>query len=307
MNKREKREKILIVGSGAMACLFAGRLAASGTAVRLLGTWPEGLEALRRWGVRLRQGEALEAYPVEVAEGAEDCAGIRYALVLVKSWQTEAAARRLALCLPVDGLALTLQNGLGNAEILAEFLGPRRVAVGATTAAAYLEAPGIVRPIGEGEVMLAEAQSRRLRALIEALQRAGFGVQGMADIRSAQWGKLAINAAINPLTALLRLPNGALLERPSVRQLMGEAAREVGAVARALGIRLPYPDPAAAAEAVARRTAENRSSMLQDVLRQAPTEIEAICGAVVRRGEAAGVATPVNRILWQLVKGLEGK
>jgi 2-dehydropantoate 2-reductase len=136
------------------------------------------------------------------------------------------------------------------------------------------------------------------------LEQADFTVATVADLEALVWGKLAINAAINPLTALLRMPNGELLSSPTTRDLMGRAAREVAAVAAARGITLPYPDPAAAAEDVATRTATNSSSMLQDVRRGALTEIDAICGAVVAAGAEVGVRTPINQILWQLVKSL---
>jgi 2-dehydropantoate 2-reductase len=136
------------------------------------------------------------------------------------------------------------------------------------------------------------------------LREAGFNVETVADPDSLLWGKLVINAAINPLTALLRVPNGELLERGTARALMQAAACEAAAVAAAQGIRLPYPDPLAVAESVAQRTATNRSSMFQDIQRGAPTEIDAICGAVVQAGEEVGVPTPVNLTLWQLVKAL---
>ncbi|MEJ5223042.1 MAG: ketopantoate reductase C-terminal domain-containing protein, partial [Anaerolineales bacterium] len=119
------------------------------------------------------------------------------------------------------------------------------------------------------------------------------------------WGKLIINAAINPLTALLRVPNGALLERPDARLLMGELARETAAVARALGVTLPFDDPAAAAEAVARKTASNHSSMAQDILRGAPTEIDAICGAVARAADRCGMTAPLNTVMWRLVRAVQ--
>ena len=124
------------------------------------------------------------------------------------------------------------------------------------------------------------------------------------DAQSLVWGKLVINAAINPLTALLKVPNGELLNRPSARELMGRLAHEAADVARAENINLPFDDPVAAAEDVARKTAANQSSMLQDVLRGAPTEIDAICGAVVSRGEAHGFDTPANRACWELVRAL---
>ena len=125
------------------------------------------------------------------------------------------------------------------------------------------------------------------------------------DVDALLWGKLAVNAAINPLTALLRVPNGALLESPWAREVMRRAAGEVAAVAAARGIRLPFDDAGAQAEQVARQTALNRSSMLQDVLRGAESEIEAINGAVMRAAESAGVDVPANRLLYALVKALD--
>jgi 2-dehydropantoate 2-reductase len=199
-------------------------------------------------------------------------------------------------------LALTLQNGLGNREQLAQVLGGERVALGVTTAGATLLGPGRVRPVGEPLVTL--SAHSRLPELAELLASSGFKIETAPDASALLWGKLVINAAINPLTALLGVSNGELLERPPARQLLQSVAREVAAVAAAQGVLLPYPDPVAAAEAVAHRTAANCSSMLQDVQRCAPTEIDAICGAIVRAGEQIGVPTPVNRTLLYLVQAL---
>ena len=299
-------ESLLIVGSGAMACLFAARLSAAGLPVTMLGAWAEGLAALRQSGVRVEEGDGHErCYAVQVEEDPRNCEGARYALVLVKSWQTERTAHQLARCLANDGVALTLQNGLGNLEILAKALGSHRAAQGATTTGAYLLGPGRVRPAGEGVISL--AIHAQLKPLADALRRASFVVETVPDINSLQWGKLVINAAINPLTALLRVANGELLNLPSIKALMAAVAREAAAVAVGKGVHLPYPDPAVATEAIARRTGNNISSMLQDVLRGAPTEIDAINGAIVIAGDQIGLPTPVNRTLWQLVRGLVEK
>jgi 2-dehydropantoate 2-reductase len=291
---------ILLLGTGALATLFAARLSAAGVEVTMLGSWEAGLAALRLHGARL---EGMGAFPVRATDDPQNCTGAKYALVLVKAWQTERAARQLAECLTEDGLAVTLQNGLGNDEILVTTLGRSRVARGVTTVGATLVEPGLVRPGGEGTISL-EAHPR-LPPLEAMLRRAGFDVQVVEDARSLVWGKLVISAAINPLTALLRVPNGKLLEMPSARALMGELAREAASVARALGVTLPFESPASAVEEVAYRTAENRSSTLQDTLRGAPTEIDAICGAIARKGEEAGAPAPVNRTMWHLVRALQ--
>jgi 2-dehydropantoate 2-reductase len=286
-----------------MACLFAARLAAAGVRVTMLGTWAEGLKALQTHGVCVVGADSQErAYPVEAVADPADCERFRFALVLVKSWQTERAAHQLAGCLSPEGLALTLQNGLGNRERLVQRLGGGHVALGVTTLGATLVGPGRVRPGGEGVLSLGAHE--RLAPLADLLQGAGFSVELVAEAEGLLWSKLVINAAINPLTALLRVPNGQLLERPAARTLMATAAREAAEVAAALGLRLTYDDPGAAAEAVARRTARNTSSMLQDVRRGAPTEIDAICGAIVSAGKERGIPTPVNRTLWLLVRAL---
>jgi len=296
-------DSLLIVGTGALACLFASRLSAAGVAVTMLGTWPEGLAALQNNGVRT---EGLDsAGPVQVTADSAACTGVKLALVLVKSWQTARAAGQLAQCLAADGLALTLQNGLGNREKLEATLGAQRVALGVTTTGATLLAPGLVRPGGEGVVSV--GRHPQLPPLLALLQRAGFEVQSVPAAEGLLWSKLVINVAINPLTALLGVQNGELLKRPSARLLMGQAAHEAAAVAANLDIALTFSDPAAAAEQVACRTATNISSMLQDLRRGAPTEIGAICGAVVEAGAKVAVPTPVNRTLTFLVKALVEK
>lgn len=296
-------ERILIVGTGALATLFAARLTSAGRAVTLLGTWPEGLAALRQHGACLVDETGGEhRFAVHATDDPTECREARYALVLVKSWQTERAARQLAECLAGDGLALTLQNGLGNREALAQALGAPRVALGTTTGGATLLGPGRVRAGGEGKISV-EAHPAA-GPLIEALREAQFSVELVAEARSLVWSKLVINSAINPLSALLGVPNGELLRRPAARVLLRALASETAAVAAAEGVKLAFADAAGAAEDVARRTAANRSSMLQDVERGAPTEIDAICGAIVRIGQRHRIPTPLNQACWQLVRAM---
>jgi 2-dehydropantoate 2-reductase len=297
------QERILIIGTGAMAGLFAARMAKHAE-VTMLGTWEEGLAALDAGGVFLVDADGSEdVSPVRATSDPKDCAGHHPALVFVKSWQTARAASQLASCLDPEGVALTLQNGLGNLEVLQEALGEERAALGVTTTGATLLGPGRVRAGGAGPTHV--AFHPRLEPLIVLLRRAGFEVDVTEDLEGLVWGKLAINAAINPLTALLGIPNGELLARPHALALMDEAAQEAAAVAAARGVNFPYEDPGAIAVEVAGRTANNRSSMLQDVQRGALTEIDAICGAIAHEGEMLGVQTPINRTLWHLVRALK--
>jgi len=320
-------KNILIVGTGALGTLFAARLSQAGYNVTMLGTWKEGIASLQKDGARIVDSNGNETtFKVHATDDPRECVGAKHALVLVKAWQTERAARQLSECLADDGLAVTLQNGIGNYETLTRVLGNSateftekkraensknsvvsvakhsRVALGSTTTGATLLAPGMARAGGEGVVSI--QRHLGIHPIEAALISAKFNVHLVEDAQSLVWGKLVINAAINPLTALLRVSNGELLNRPSAREMMGELAREVAEVARAEKVKLAFDDPAAVAEEVARKTAANQSSMLQDVLRNAPTEIDAICGAVARAGEKRGIETPANLACWRLVRAL---
>jgi 2-dehydropantoate 2-reductase len=282
-----------------MACLFGARLAEHAS-VTLLGTWSEGLAALQSGIGLVEENGRQQIIKVGAASDPADCQGAKLALVLVKSWQTARAADQLARCLAPDGLALTLQNGLGNLEILQEILGKKRAALGVTTTGATLLEPGKVRPGGAGPTHL--AQHAGLEPMVSLLRKAGFEVSLHDDLQSLVWGKLAVNAGINPLTALLDVPNGALLDHPSTRLVMVAAAEETAEVAKAQGISLPYADASFQVMDVARRTAENTSSMRADLQRRAPTEVDAINGAVVEHGKRLEVETPVNWTLWRLIR-----
>lgn len=296
-------EAILIVGTGALACLFAARLRATGAAVNMLGSWPDGLRALNERGVTLVDASGEHCYDVRASANPADFAGAQRALVLVKAWQTPRVAAQLFDCLAIDGVALSLQNGLGNREQLIKMLGAERVAYGVITIGATLLGPGSVRWAGEGAISLGE--HGRLGDLPDLLQTAGFSVATVPNVDSVAWSKLVINAAINPLTAVMNIPNGDLATKPVLRELSAVLAHEVAAVTAAQSIPLTFADPAAAAFDVATRTAANLSSMLQDVRRGALTEIDAICGAVVRAGKATGVATPLNDAMLKLVNAMK--
>ncbi len=294
---------ILIAGTGALATLFAWRLAYAGHRPMLLGQWQPGLEALREKGARLvdARGEE-EAVAIQVIARPEECRDVKHALVLVKSWQTARVAAEMAQCLSSDGLVVTLQNGLGNYEILREALGEERVALGSTTTGATLLGPGLVKAAGEGTISI--QLHARLEPIEMALRSSGFKVEIVEDANSLVWTKLIVNSAINPLTALLGVPNGELLRRPAARALMRALAEETAAVAGAEGVHLAFDDAPAMVEDVARKTAANYSSMLQDIRRGAPTEIEAICGAVTRAGERDGIPITVNKVCWRLITAL---
>ena len=254
--------RIAILGTGAMGCLFGARLAAVAD-VTLVGSWAEGLAAIEEGGIVVEDSGGASAVRVRVAHLGADLAPADLILVLVKAWQTDSLARHISHLRSPTGIALTLQNGIGNLEKL----GPR-AHLGVTTQGATLLGPGRVRPGGAGPTHIAGPEW-----VVEVFQRAGFEAHqtDAAQVDGLVWGKLVVNCGINALTALLRIPNGELLNRPDAALLMERAATECAAVARAKGIALPCPDPTARVREVAQKTAGNRSSMFQDILRGAPT------------------------------------
>jgi len=302
------RTPVTILGTGALATLFGARLARAGHPVTLVGTWSAALAAVADGGLRVTDEGGTWAAPARAvhAQRAGDVAPAGLVLVLVKSGETARAAPLAARLARIDGLVVTLQNGLGNAERLAAACGTDRVVQGVVTAGGNLVAPGHARAGGPGQVILGRAPetAARLADVAALLARAGLDVVVRDDIDAVVWLKLAVNCAINPLAALHGLPNGGLLDDADLSATLAAAAREVGAVAAARGIVLGA-DPAAYALDVARRTAANRSSMLQDVQRGAPTEVEAINGAVVREGARLGVPTPINARLLEAVRALD--
>lgn len=303
--------RVLILGTGALGCVFAARLAAHAD-VTMLGAWAEGVAAVRASGIRVTEPDgATWTARVHAEDDPAAVSAADVALVLVKSYQTVRAAAWAARCLRPDGLAVTLQNGLDNLPALVAAVGEPRSAVGVTYNAATMLGPGTVRHVVSlpTHLSLADPQptpaaQAALADLAALLNAAGLEAHVSGDVEGRLWGKAVANAAINPLTALWRVTNGEPLARPERRSLLAALACEATAVARARGAVLPFADPVAYVESVCRATAANRSSMLQDVERGRPTEIDSISGIIVSEGHRLGVPVPLTEAVWQLVRAL---
>ena len=299
---------IAIFGTGALACAVGSRLARAGAhSVTLVGSWTEGLERVATRGIVVHDPGGTWSVRVQTSSLEEARGPMPLALVLTKSLRTAQVAERLARVLAPRGLAVTLQNGLGNRRRLEVALGRARVAVGVAVLGATLVAPGEVRVV-PGRIVLGEEPETagRLAALAHRLRAAEIGVETTREVPRLVWRKLVANCAINPTSALAGVPNGALLDDPALRGTLLAAAAEAGAVAAAKGISLG-DDPMVLATQVAETTASNRSSMLQDLERGALTEIDSMNGAIVSEGRRLGVPTPVNESLWRRVREREGR
>lgn len=299
-------ERVLVLGTGALACLLGARLARAGAEVTLAGSWAEALEAIAARGILVHEG--AQSWTARVAAVPLDAAlaPFRLALVLVKSHRTGRAAAALGALLEDGGLALSLQNGLGNHERLERALGSGAVAAGAAFLGATVLGPAELTSIGGRIVLDSGHGDARVRGLAAQLEAAGLEVELTDAFLPVFWAKLAANCAINAPTALHGVANGALLESAELRSTLERAAREVAAVAQARGVRLER-DAAETAVEVALATATNRSSMLQDLARGARTEVDALNGAISAEGLRLGVPTPVNEALFRAVRAREGR
>lgn len=299
--------QVKIIGSGALGSLFAAFLEKHAE-ITMLSHWEEQIEAVRSRGLILLDKKGISTnHFFSITNNPGDLQPVQLALVLVKSYQTARAAYELAPIIAPDGLVITLQNGMGNLEVLQAVLGNGRVIQGVTAQGATMMGPGQVRHAGHGPTYLAQTpgKHRPVSDFVALLNHAGLPAQITEDVKSLQWGKLAVNAGINPLTAILRVPNGYLTQQKAARLVMCAAAEETASTARKLGISLPYPDASARVIEVAEATAQNLSSMLQDVLRGSPTEIDAINGAVANYGRQIGIPTPINDELWRRVRQIQ--
>ena len=303
--------KLAVVGAGAMGSILGGLLAHAGHEVWLTDPWTDHVEAIRRHGLRLLgSSEPLVARPHATSDVGE-VGSCDLVLVMVKAYHTAVAAESLGPLIGPTTSVLTLQNGLGNVETLACHVGRERMLPGGTYRGGEGVGPGEVRQTGiDKPTIIGELDrpaSDRVHALAAAFRAAGIRTSVSDNIQGEIWGKLLVNVAGNALGAILGLPLGYLLEVDGSKQLVELVLEEASAVARALGVDLPYDDPLERIRANWSTLRDAKSSLHQDIERGRRTEIEALNGAVAREGERLGVSAPFNRAVTLLVTALEAR
>ena len=297
--------KIVIVGAGALGSLFGGLLARAGVTVWLYN--PSNVahvHAIQRDGLCIECDAELITVAVPATTTPEALADADLVGIFVKAHQTARAMAQIAPKLNRRAWVLSLQNGVGMEEEILKFVPGDRFLRGVTAQGATLVGPGRVRWAGVGPTKLGRWQGSitpEITELIALLQSAGIDTEYSDQVERLLWEKIIINCAINPVTALFDQPNGSIVEDPQLRELARAIVCETVRVARAHGVTLSDEEAIERVETVARKTAQNISSMLQDVRRGRPTEIEYINGAVVREGQRLGIPTPLNLLLTQLI------
>ncbi len=288
-----------VIGAGALGTFYAAMLSASGFTVTLVCR--EKDVATLEKGIRITGLLERTARPaistVPPASGP--------VLVTVKTYDIPSAVRGIPL--GPDTLVVVIHNGLGGDVAATAVLGPGHVAAGVSYSGATFLEPGVVRLAGLNGIVLGSVEPEvraRLPVVAEAMGKAGLKARVDDDIRAAQWEKLYANVGINAITAITGRRNGEILAIPALRELAVSAVEEAARVSRALKIHSPI-DPVGSLLEVIRDTAENRSSMLQDILRGKRTEIDAMNGMIRDLGRNLGIPTPCNDALAALVNGIE--
>ncbi len=307
--------KIVLVGPGAMGCLLAAFLSKSkpacwqaGEEVWLLDYKKERAEKITQAGISLEGVSGNWQVKLRASADTKEIGQADLIIICVKSYDTKQAIMHSKALIRENTVVLTLQNGIGNIEIIAEAVGNEKVIGGVTNLGATLLDIGKVRHAGKGETIIGRIDGKmtaQMRSIREIFNRVGLEAKISRDIKGLIWSKLIINVGINALTAITRLNNGKLIEFEGTRRIMREAVTEAIRIAKRKKVRLTSDDPLAKVEAVSEATAANISSMLQDVLRKKRTEIDFINGVIVRQGQELGIPVPVNQMLVDLVKTIE--
>ncbi len=301
-------QKIMIVGAGAMGCLFGARLALAGHAVTLIDVSLPHIDAINRHGLRLHADDGAHIVPLHACLAADATIVPDLALVFTKTMHSAAALASVAHLLAEHTYLLTLQNGLGNVELAEQFVPRQRILHGVTTCPSDLEGPGIVSSHGTGYVRIGGAVAGAdpvLDGFAAVLAGAGFDCRLDENVETAIWEKVAFNAALNSLAAVSRLPVGGIGARHAGRELATAIIHETCAVARARGIAADPAAVLAAVNAAFEKHQAHQPSMLQDILAGRRTEIAAINGAIVEHAHALRIPAPVTETLWKLVRLIE--
>src|SRR3989338_7113896 len=300
--------KIVIVGPGAMGCLLAAFLSKSNEDIWLLDKDKERAAKINAQGITLEGVSGNWQAKVKAESDTKRIGEADLLIICVKSYNTKEAILHARPLIGEKTGVLTLQNGIGNIEIITDAVGSDKVMGGVTNEGATLLGIGSISHAGRGETVIGRIDGKipvEMRYIREVFKSCGLEMRIWRDIKGLLWSKLFINVGINALTAITRLNNGRLVEFEGTRIILREAVTEATKIAKRKRIKLIYDDPLAKVEAVCEATGGNVSSMLQDVLKKKRTEIDFINGVIVRQAQELGIPTPINSVLVGLIKTIE--
>jgi 2-dehydropantoate 2-reductase len=299
--------KTVIIGTGAMGSLFGGLLSISGKEVWLVDVWKEHIDVICSKGLAIEKKGTTQNISVNATTDVQSIGKADLILYFVKTYHSKKAVSDSLILKKDDTLFLTLQNGLGNEEVICKQVDRKNVILGVTGQGATLLGPGSIRHAGWGKTYVGELDGKvtdRINQVVQMFRKAGIETEVSSRIHDLVWEKLFVNAGLNALAAMTGLKNGQILDYPETLRLMEGLVNEAIEVAKRKGIRIEG-NPIDRVKAVIEATRENRCSMGQDLDRKRRTEIDAINGAVVREAERLGIPVPYNRMITDLIKVIE--
>jgi 2-dehydropantoate 2-reductase len=299
--------RVCVIGCGSVGSIFAAHLAKAGEVeVWAYDLWKEHIDAINANGLRI-SGAAEITARLHATTDPQQLPRCDYGIVATKAIHTKAAIAQAARAFDQNSAVCSVQNGVGNEELISEHA--KLVIRGTTFPAGHPIAPGHIGYDIKGDTWIGPFEPSntpmpRVEELAGFLTRSGMNTIALKDARGAQWTKLIFNASTNPVGALTLLHHGAATRFAPTGQLFNDLIAEGEAVAKKLGIQL-HGDPRALVQKGANAPGKHRASMLQDVLAKRQTEVDFMNGAIAQAGEKTGIPTPLNKMLWALIKGLE--
>ena len=303
---------VVILGAGAMGCLFGGLLKEGGLNVTLVDIWKEHVDAINRHGLRMAGFGGERAIPIRATTDVASAPAADIVSVQCKAAHTPQAVRSAVGLFHEGTVAISFQNGIGNEETIGRIVGGKRVLGGWTAQGASIVGPGVVRNYSEQPTQVGEMGggiTDRAKAIAKAFSVPGLPTEASGDIVGGMWKKLMANVGLSAPSAFTNLPIRDAASVPELRTVIDKAVAEAAAVADAAGIRIDASETLRILDRLVGEggTGANKASLCIDVLNERPTEIDVINGVVVRLGRKHGVPTPVNEVFVAAVKGLESK
>jgi 2-dehydropantoate 2-reductase len=296
--------RVTFIGAGAMGGLFGSLMTESDLDVQLVDIWEEHVQMIKEKGLRIDCDGQIRHVTLDIYTDYRMTRPADLVVVFVKGPQTAEAARAAAEIISPNGMVLTLQNGLGNADILAEILDPKKLITGTTSYGSMVLGPGSIRHAGIGPTIIgpwAGGDLEKVKETARVLSKGTIDTEVKEDVKALVWDKLMVNVGINAIVALTHIKNGQLVDLEITKELSRAAMEEGLAVAEALGINV-RKDVVEHCWWVAEETGKTRASMGQDVDAKRQTEIGTINGAIVRLGKELGIETPINFALTALIE-----
>jgi 2-dehydropantoate 2-reductase len=297
--------RAVVIGAGAMGGIFASQLAGAGVDTVIIDTNAAVVDSVASAGLQVRTEDGVATTHPEVAGKVPD--DFDLAFVFVKAHHTAAVADSLQ-DKAEQATVVSLQNGWGNADVLARSIAPERLVIGVTYHSGTVSSPAVISHTGAGLTFVGPFLGQdlsRARGVRDVLWSAGFDVEATADVETEIWKKLVLNAATLPVAAITGLPARDVEGTPEVLAVSDALAGEAAGVARARGLSIDLDERLDRIHTVLRGAGTGKASMLQDVEARRKTEIEAVTGAVVQAGATLGIATPMSCAMLALVHGME--